>query len=237
MVRVRRLLLDGLRLLLVGVVGGVLVMTVLGLPRDPGGLTELAAENLEASGVEHPVTAVLLNFRAYDTLLEVGVLLLAVMGVLALGRVADFRAVASVRYFSLVLRTLAAFVTPLALLVAGYLLWLGTHSPGGAFQAGAIVAAAAVLLRLAGYRSIAATPGAVLRPLVLVGFATFLLVGVVVSIGARGFLEYPEGAAGVLIVVIETTVALSIGLTLAAMFVGATPPAREVSEEATAVEP
>ena len=32
------------------------------------------------SGVDHPVTAVLLNFRAWDTLLELAVLLLALLG-------------------------------------------------------------------------------------------------------------------------------------------------------------
>jgi multisubunit Na+/H+ antiporter MnhB subunit len=36
------------------------------------------------SGVDHPVTAVLLNFRSYDTLLEIAVLLLAVVVALAL---------------------------------------------------------------------------------------------------------------------------------------------------------
>ena len=41
--------------------------------------------NLEISGVSNPVTAVLLNFRAYDTLLELTVLLAAMLGILALG--------------------------------------------------------------------------------------------------------------------------------------------------------
>ena len=40
---------------------------------------------LAQSGVEHPVTAVLLNFRAWDTLLELAVLLLALLGARQLG--------------------------------------------------------------------------------------------------------------------------------------------------------
>ncbi len=35
---------------------------------------------MDRSGVTHPVTAVLLNFRGYDTLLEVAVLLIALVG-------------------------------------------------------------------------------------------------------------------------------------------------------------
>ena len=45
-------------------------------------LPEAVAAHMAESGVEHPVTAVLLNFRGYDTLLEVAVLLLALLGVL-----------------------------------------------------------------------------------------------------------------------------------------------------------
>ncbi|MDP3892698.1 hydrogenase subunit MbhD domain-containing protein, partial [Nocardioides sp.] len=44
----------------------------------------LVADRVGESGVEHPVTAVLLNFRSYDTLLEVAVLLVAILAALAL---------------------------------------------------------------------------------------------------------------------------------------------------------
>ena len=37
------------------------------------------AAHLAESGVTHPVTAVLLNYRGYDTLLEIAVLLLALL--------------------------------------------------------------------------------------------------------------------------------------------------------------
>jgi hypothetical protein len=44
--------------------------------------------HLPDSGVSNPVTAVLLNFRAYDTLLEIGVVLLALWGLKAVGAIA-----------------------------------------------------------------------------------------------------------------------------------------------------
>ena len=58
---------------------------VLSLPPDAVGLSAQVAANLETSGVSNPVTAVLLNFRGYDTLLEMVVLLLALLGVWSLG--------------------------------------------------------------------------------------------------------------------------------------------------------
>ena len=59
----------------------VLGWTVWTLPPFSDRMQRLVASNMAISGVENPVTAVLLNFRGYDTLLEIGVLLLAALGV------------------------------------------------------------------------------------------------------------------------------------------------------------
>ena len=56
-----------------------LSILVVGLPT--AGLGEQVAARMPESGVRSPVTAVLLNFRGYDTFLEMLVLLLAVLGV------------------------------------------------------------------------------------------------------------------------------------------------------------
>lgn len=64
-------------LLLVGGIG----WTILSLPTEWSGLSHHVAARLDASGARNPVTAVLLNFRGYDTLLEIGVLLLAALAV------------------------------------------------------------------------------------------------------------------------------------------------------------
>ena len=52
---------------------------------DPIRLADEVIVHLEQSGVSNPVTAVLLNYRAYDTLLELAVLLAAVLGIMAVG--------------------------------------------------------------------------------------------------------------------------------------------------------
>jgi multisubunit Na+/H+ antiporter MnhB subunit len=90
------------------------------------------AQQLVNSGVTHPVTAVLLNYRGYDTLLEIAVLLLALLAILAV--VGDAPA-APPRAAHPVLQTLARLAAPLMVVVAVYLLWAGAFRPGGAFQA------------------------------------------------------------------------------------------------------
>ena len=62
---------------------GALAWAILDLPAPGRALPAALAAHMDASGVEHPVTAVLLNFRGYDTLLEVAVLLLALLGMWA----------------------------------------------------------------------------------------------------------------------------------------------------------
>ena len=80
-------------LLLLALAGG-LGYAMLSLPDQAPGLSERVNANMATSGVRNPVTAVLLNFRAYDTLLELGVLLVALLGVWSLGSAAAHRRVA-----------------------------------------------------------------------------------------------------------------------------------------------
>lgn len=187
---------------------------MLELPEFAVRLPDAVTAKLDASGVSHPVTAVLLNFRGYDTLLEVGVLLLALFGVLALARPTPQAAPAPGHP---VLQTFARVLVPLMVLVAGYLLWAGAHRPGGAFQAGAVLAAAGVLLGLAGLLPPWATPNRMLRAGLALGFAVFLAVAVA-GLAQGALLEYPPAAAGALILLVEAGLTLSIGLVLASLY-------------------
>ena len=212
-------------LLAVGL-GALLAGVMFALPAPSGQLPALVAAHLHESGVEHPVTAVLLNFRGYDTLLEIGVLLLAVLGVLAVRQAAD-SAAQTTPPAGAVLAALTQLVVPLMVLVAGYLLWAGAYQPGGAFQAGAVLAAAGVLLRLSG-RLPPLAPRFWLRAGLLIGFAVFLAVALGMSLGGRALLGYPPAQAGAWILLIEASLTLSIGLILVSLFVGA--PAPESSD-------
>jgi multisubunit Na+/H+ antiporter MnhB subunit len=185
-------------------------------PHD--GLPRAITENLETSGVSNPVTAVLLNFRAWDTLLELAVLLTAALGILALGKEGPAYQPAGVVYEGLI-----RWLVPLLILTAGYLLWVGAHAPGGAFQAGATLAAAGVVLRLAGIQRIGLPAGTRLNILMAVGVGVFLLVGLALLLAGRPFLGYPPALAGMLILVIETAAMLAIAATLILAFAGGRP--------------
>lgn len=185
---------------------------------DPARLADDVFANLGISGVSNPVTGVLLNFRAYDTLLELAVLLAAVLGVMALGP-ARAGYVVSGPVFS----ALTRWLVPMLILVSGYLLWAGAHAPGGAFQAGALLASAGVLLRLAGYPAGGLPEGVALRGLSVIGVAFFLTIGLTVMLTGRPFLGYPIAWSGGLILAIETAATLGIAITLIIAFLGGEP--------------
>ena len=192
---------------------------VLSLPPYVTGLSAEVAANLKTSGVDNPVTAVLLNFRGYDTLLEMVVLLLALLGVWSLGGTELHRDTAP----GIVLDTLARVLVPLLILVAAYLLWVGGHAPGGAFQAGAVLGAAGVLLLLAGWRPRVGLMAWPLRLMLVAGPGAFVIIAALLYMIEGQLLEFPTAQAGILILVLETAATVSIGLTLAALFLGGRP--------------
>jgi len=170
--------------------------------------------HLADSGVSHPVTAVLLNYRGYDTLLEIAVLLLALLAILA--GVGDAR-VSPPRAAHPVLQTMARLAVPLTIVFAVYLLWAGAFRPGGAFQAGAMLAAAGVLLHLVGLAPGWNRPGLGLRIGLSAGFMVFLAVAVAL-LTQGALLKYPPELAGGLILLIESGLTISLALILAGLF-------------------
>lgn len=194
---------------------GALVPAILELPAPDPALPSAVAAHMAESGVAHPVTAVLLNFRGYDTLLEVAVLLLALLGMLAVAPGPGTATPAS--RAGPVLQALARLAVPLMILMAGYLLWAGAHRPGGAFQAAAVLAGAAVLAHLAGLLPAWAAPGRLLRLGLAGGFLTFLAVAAGL-LGQGALLRYPPEQAGALILLIEAGLTISLGLILAGLF-------------------
>ncbi|MFO7761012.1 MAG: MnhB domain-containing protein [Thermodesulfobacteriota bacterium] len=205
----------------------ILVLTVCDMPHPSPDLSTEVAEMIGQSGVKSPVTAVLLNFRGYDTLLEVMVLFLAITGVWSLTR-APFPPRIPDR--NPVQIGAVRLLAPLMCLIAAYLVWQGSHQAGGAFQGGAVFAAAGVLLLvsdLAWLRNIPSLPlrlGLSLGPLIFIGTALGCMI-----IEDR-LLDYPKSSASALIMLIEYACAVSIGLTLAGLFAGGRP-AGDLQEE------
>ncbi len=194
-------------------------LAFLSLPADAPGLGARVTADLALSGVDNPVTAVLLNFRAYDTLLEMGVLFLAVVAAWSLAPAPKDAYAAP----GSILNALVGLLVPPIVIVASYLLWIGAYAPGGAFQAGAVLAAGAVLVLLSGREISPSWLGGPLRAILSLGLGTFIAVGMASMITEHRFLAYPPDWAGELILLIEAAAALSIAATLAALFLGGRP--------------
>ena len=194
----------------------LLADTLFTLPLPAVDLRPLVSANLAQSGVTHPVTAVLLNFRGFDTLLEIAVMLVALIAVLASLPGDPSRATVSDDTDEM-LPAFSRMAVPLMLLYALYLLWAGAFRPGGAFQAGAVLAAAAVLLHLTRLLPAWAAPGAWLRAGLAGGFLLFLAIAAAL-LAEGALLKYPPAQAGLLILAIESGLTVSLGLILAGLF-------------------
>jgi multisubunit Na+/H+ antiporter MnhB subunit len=183
-----------------------------------------AAENLAAVGVGNPVTAVLMAFRAMDTLLEKIVLLLALIGVWSLApdrlwgghpgprHEADPRGV---------LAFLARLLPPVGIVGGIYLLWVGAEEPGGAFAGGTIIAAMWLLVMMAGITDTPPVGRRWLRLALISGPVIFLVVGLGGLWVGDAFLAYPKAYAKALIVVIEVGMILTVAVTLTLLVAGA----------------
>jgi len=183
-------------------------------------LEDIADEQrlIEKSGVGNPVTAVLLNFRAYDTLLELGVLVLAVLAVQAASAGIVGRPAGSGWRHNRLLAATVGIVVPVSIVVAGDLLWMGADHPGGAFQAGAVLSGAGIMLILTDRLGRSSFTGWQYRLAAVVGVAVFIIVGLGVMAVDGRFLQYPAGLAKTLILAIETAAVASVAAIFVILF-------------------
>lgn len=216
------------RILLALTCAGVSVMlgvAFLALPDAPGLQAEVAAV-MPISGSDNPVTSVLLNFRAFDTLLETIVLTAVLVGVWALAPDAAWGGrpglLQRVRPDG-VLAGFGRLLPPLGLLVGTYLVWAGTKQPGGAFQGGTVLAAVWLLAAMAGAARAPRVTKLALRIALVAGPLLFLAVGLAGALGGS-FLGLRPEWAGALILGIEAALTVSIASSLALLVLG--PPAR-----------
>ena len=204
-----------------------LASAVLWQPRAAG-LAPAVQEHLGATGVGNPVTAVLLNFRGWDTLLETVVLLAALQAVWSLSEDHAWGGVPGLPEHARrdgVLASFARVLPPVGLLVGLHLFWAGAEAPGGAFQAATVLAAVGLLAVMAGVVRPAATTRRGLRLLVLAGPALFLLVAAA-ALPFGGLLLYPPSWAKAMVLLVEAGMTVSLALTLALIVAG--PPAPPV---------
>ena len=199
-------------------------LCVLALPNPAPTLAHDAAANMDATGVGNPITAVLLAFRAIDTLLETIVLLLVLIGVWSLtpdrywgGRPGSRQRTDP----NGILAYTARVLPPIGIIVGIYIFWIGADHPGGKFQGATILAAMWLLVMMAALVEAPPIDRTWLRLGLVVGPLTFVAVGVVGVLTAGAFLAYPQGFAKPLIVLIELALMPSLTLILGLLLAGA----------------
>jgi multisubunit Na+/H+ antiporter MnhB subunit len=200
---------------------------VLLLPDPAPTLAPEVMQNIASTGVGNPITAVLLSFRAMDTLLEAVVLLFALVGIwsLAPDRFWGGRpGAAPVAEPNGILAYLARVLPPIGIVVGIYILWVGADHPGGKFQGATVWAAMWLLVLMAGLRDAPAVDRRALRLALVAGPAVFIAIGFLGAWSAGAFLAYPDGLAKPLILVIEVALMPSLAVTLALLLLG--PPQR-----------
>ena len=182
-----------------------------------------AAKHLPQFGLGNPITAVLMAYRAVDTMLEKVVLILAVIGVWSLapdlawgGAPANLSASAP----DPALVYLARVLPPFGIVVSIYIAWVGASEPGGAFQGGALLAAMVLVVLMARVARIPEVGAPWLRLAIVSGPITFLVVGLLGFAVATGFMAYPPAYAKALILFIEAFMVLSIAAMLPLLVLG-----------------
>jgi len=189
-------------------------------------LAPAASEALAQTGLGNPVTAVLLAYRALDTLLEKVVVLLALVGVWSLAPDGLWGGAPDVKPSAVPapLSYLARVLPPFGVVIGIYMFWVGADAPGGTFQAGTVLAAMWLLMMMAGLTPAPDTARPLLRIALMGGPALFLVIAFLGFVFAGGFLAYPEGFAKPLIVAIEAALTISVAAALAMLVAG---PARK----------
>ncbi|QJP14070.1 DUF4040 domain-containing protein [Starkeya sp. ORNL1] len=200
-----------------------IVAVVLDMPEPAPSLAAQAAAPMPELGLGNPVTAVLLAFRALDTLLEKVVLLLALLGVWSLtqdGRWGGAPPALDDGVAKGSLTLLARVLPPIGIVAGIYLVWAGADHPGGTFQGGAVLAGMWLLVMMAGLSKPPETAARWVRLALFAGPALFLAVGFAGFFIADGFLAYPPGLAKPIIVAVEAALTLSIAVIIALMVAG-----------------
>jgi multisubunit Na+/H+ antiporter MnhB subunit len=226
-----RLLIRALAAVVSGLVALALVLCVLNLPDPPPTLAPEAMAHIAPTGVGNPITAVLLAYRAMDTLLEAIVLVLALIGVWSLAPDAAWGGRPGPLHRADpngILAYLARVLPPIGIIVGLYIFWTGADAPGGKFQGATIVAAMWLLVIMAGLSDTPPINRRWVRAGLVAGPLVFIAIGLAGAATAGAFLAYPDGYAKPLIIAIELALMPTLALILALLLAGAplrsTPP-------------
>lgn len=182
----------------------------------------------EEAGSPNLVTAVILNYRGYDTMGEVAVIFCALCAVIAVldrekkGLSRSGMEASPVRS-SVVIRTIVRLIVPVIIFFAIYTMLHGDESPGGGFQGGAIIGAAVILFTVV-FGLSKATDRIPLRfrvPLESTAVLVFIAAGLLGTVFGVSFLTYmlpglsefaAETVREIMFIVIELSIGFAGGI-------------------------
>lgn len=122
-------------------------------PPGRGPIERYMEKGPEEAGAENVVTDIILNYRGYDTNGEVTVIFTALLGVLAVlnrerKKISFSDMETSPVKHSVIVYTAVRILLPFIMLFSLYVILFGEVGPGGGFQGGTILAAAAIIFTL-----------------------------------------------------------------------------------------
>jgi multisubunit Na+/H+ antiporter MnhB subunit len=194
-------------ILLLSVLELGLAIAVLFMPNPIIDITELVHNNLPNAAVLHPLSAILFNYRAYDILLGIVILLLAIFGIRTIYYTT---APLSETYSNSHSQFLRYLILSITMLTGGYVLWAGIFMPGSAFHLGALFASIGLWLRLSHFIQPQPTANFLLRLTYSSGLLIFATIALAVMVDGHNLLQYPQTWAHELILLIEACLALSL---------------------------
>lgn len=158
---------------------------MLGDKHTPLLMQKTLENNLMETGVANIVMTVYLNYRLFDTIFEVMLLLVCVMGVTQFAqfsaREKKFVEIAETsdnsRGFSPIMREGLKGIYPFVLIFGIYIILWGINSPGGGFQGGAVIAAIVMSIHLSKGKSAITMDNAIIVEKTM--FLTFLVISVI----------------------------------------------------------
>ncbi|MBB6481421.1 MnhB domain-containing protein [Spirochaeta isovalerica] len=195
----------------------------------------LELKGVEESGATNLVSAIYLGYRAYDTLGETIVLLVAVTGTIGILKKAgaviedrhSFALPGEMRRANYMRTHLLEAVTsklgPIVLLFGFYVMLYGHLSPGGGFQGGVVVASGIVFLALgsSGNASSALIRQDILGRIEAVAFLMLLILSISGIFTGEGFLDNPlkhySSLPAAFIIVLNIIIGLKVGAGIGVM--------------------
>jgi multisubunit Na+/H+ antiporter MnhB subunit len=178
-------------------------------------LENMVTKEMTNSKITHEITSILLDFRSLDTLLEVAVIFLALIGIKTISPLFRYKPLS---FPLLITDTYVSLIFPVIVIVAFYILTSGAYQSGGAFQASAILAGGFIIIRLTKPDYLNNIKELLLRFFYSIGLLYFILIGIFTLFNGN-FLEYPKEYSYYLIVSIESFLTISLSVILANYFI------------------